>query len=181
VHDNTAAEEGLPIIFIERYLHFLYFGNTNNYTFIDLIITMNRIKPELDIILDILKESLLAYPTSKFVESLLYQYQERGSLSKKQLEGLYSKASNVKSIAPGKLATLQAIILKMPNRYKSPAPVAIAFDTKDNLLEKNIADILAKYPQHKRVLFIKLKFDNNEVISTLEKSEIEKFHKLLIK
>jgi hypothetical protein len=124
---------------------------------------------------------LLAYPTSKFAESLLYQYQERGSLSKKQLEGLYSKASNVKSIAPGKLATLEAIILKMPNRYKSPLPVAVPVATKDIWLEKNMDEILEKYPAHKRVLFIKLKFDNNEAISAIEKSEIEKFHKLLIK
>ena len=142
---------------------------------------MNRIKPELDIILDVLKESLGAYPTSKFVESLLYQYQERGGLSKKQLEGLYSKASNVKSIAPGKLATLEAIILKMPNRYKSPEPVTTPVVVKDVLFEKNMGDILEKYPQHKRVLFIKMKFDNNEAISALEKSEIEKFHKILIK
>ena len=142
---------------------------------------MNRIKPDVDIISDVLKESLLAYPTSKFVESLLYQYQERGSLSKKQLEGLYSKASNVKSIAQGKLATLEAIILKMPNRYKSPLPVAASIVAKDILHEKQMGDILEKYPQHKRVLFIKLKFDNNESISTLEKSEIERFHKLLIK
>lgn len=142
---------------------------------------MNKIKPDLDIILDVLKESLAWYPASKFIESLLYQYQERGSLSKKQLEGLYSKASNVKAIAPGKLATLEAIILKKPTRYKSPLPVAAPLPTKDNLFEKMMNDILAKYPQHKRVLFIKLKFENNEAISPPEKSEIERFHKLLIK
>ena len=142
---------------------------------------MKKIKPDLDIILDVLKESLASYPTSKFIESLLYQYQERGSLSKKQLEGLYSKAANVKSIAPGKLATLEAIILKKPTRYKSALPVAAPLFAKDHLLEKLLTDILEKYPQHKRVLFIKLKFDNNEAISQLEKSEIERFHKLLIK
>ena len=142
---------------------------------------MNRIKPDLDIILDVLKETLVSYPTSKFIESLLYQYQERGSLSKKQLEGLHNKAANVRSIAPGKLATLQAILLKMPNRYKSSVPESPPLLTKDVLLEKLITDILVKYPQHKRVLFIKLKFDNNEAISLLEKSEIERFHKLLIK
>ncbi len=141
----------------------------------------NRIKPDLDIILDVLKQTLVAYPTSKFVESLLYQYQERGSLSKKQLEGLFSKAGNVSSIAPGKLATLEAIILKKPTRYKSDLPVAAPTFTKDLLLEKMINEILEKFPQHKRVFFIKLKFDNNEAISTLEKSEIDRFHKLLVK
>ncbi|MEP7141455.1 MAG: hypothetical protein ABI707_01235 [Ferruginibacter sp.] len=142
---------------------------------------MNRIKPDLDIVLDLLKETLIAYPTSKFIESLLYQYQERGSLSKKQLEGLYNKAAKISSIAPGKIATLEAIILKKPTRYKSPLPVSVPVFTKDLLLEELITGILAKYPQHKRVLFIKLKFDNNELISPLEKSEIERFHKLLIK
>ena len=143
---------------------------------------MHRIKPDLDIILDILKESLAVYPTSKFIESLLYQYQERGSLSKKQLEGLLSKASNVKSLSPGKLATLEAIILKMPNREKAPASITTGnLLAKEDPLESQLTDILAKYPQHKRVLFIKLKFDNNQSVSTLEKSEVERFHKLLIK
>jgi len=143
---------------------------------------MHRIKPDLDIILDILKVSLAAYPTSKFVESILYQYQERGSLSKKQLEGLLSKASNVKSLSPGKLATLQAIILKMPNREKAPASLTSAnLPEKVNTLESRLIEILAKYPQHKRVLFIKLKFDNNEPVSALEKSEVDRFYKLLIK
>lgn len=143
---------------------------------------MRRIKQDLDIILDILKEAFAAYPTSKFIESLLYQYQERGSLSKKQLEGLFSKSSNVKSLSPGKLATLEAIILKMPSREKAPASVLPdKMPAKENLLESQLIDILEKYPQHKRVLFIKLKFDNNEPLSTLEKSEVERFHKLLIK
>lgn len=142
---------------------------------------MQKIKPDLDIILDLLKETLLSYPTSKFIESLLHQYQERGSLSKRQLEGLYSKATNVKTIAPGKLATLEAILLKMPNRFKSAAPVSVSLLTKDTLLETQLGEILFKYPQHKRVLFIKLKFDNNEAISSLEKAEIERFHKLLVK
>ena len=143
---------------------------------------MHRIKPNLDIILDILKGSLAAYPTSKFVESLLYQYQERGSLSKKQLEGLMSKASNVKSLAPGKLATLEAIILKMPNREKAPATLTIVKPPeKQDPLQSQLTEILAKYPQHKRVLFIKLKYDNNEPVSPLEKSEVDRFHKLLIK
>jgi 3-hydroxyacyl-CoA dehydrogenase len=142
---------------------------------------MNKIKPGLDIIMDVLKESLAAYPTSNFVESLLFQYQERGSLSKKQLEGLYQKATNVPSLSPGKLATLEAIILKKPNRYKSPMPVAATQLVKDDLLEKKVNDILSKYPQHKMVCFIKAKLDNNEAISTLEKSEIERLHKLLIK
>ncbi len=142
---------------------------------------MHRIKPEVDIILDVLKEALNAYPASEFVASLLFQYQERGSLSKKQLEGLHSKASKVSTISPGKLATLEAIIRKKPTRYKSEFSTPAALPEKDEKLEALLNDILAKYPEHKRVVFIKTKFDNNEAISALEKTEIEKFHKLLIK
>ena len=142
---------------------------------------MNKIRPDVDIIQDVMKETLAAYPSSKFVESLLTQYLERGSLSKKQLEGLHSKAQNVSTIAPGKLATLQAIIMKMPNRFKSPLPENIPLPVKDVLLEKKLTEILGRYPQHKRVLFIKLRFDNNEAISALEKSEVDRFHKLLVR
>ncbi|MEO6719977.1 MAG: hypothetical protein ABIN67_06405 [Ferruginibacter sp.] len=142
---------------------------------------MHKIKPEVDIILSVLKETQTAYPASAFIKSLLFQYQERGGLSKKQLEGLHSKASDVKTIAPGKLATLEAIILKKPTRYKSELPVAAAEPGKDVRLQKIIDDILEKYPAHKRVLFFKMKFDNNEIIPAIEKAELERFHKLLIK
>ena len=36
-----------------------------------------------------------------------------------------------------------------------------------------------KYPQHKRVLFFKVKYENNEVFSSIETAELEKFDKLL--
>ena len=81
---------------------------------------MNRLKPDVDIVLDILKAVLEAQPLSSFTQSLLHQYQERGGLSKKQLQGLYGKAQKVKSIPAGKLATLEAIILKRPTKDKSP-------------------------------------------------------------
>jgi hypothetical protein len=87
----------------------------------------------------------------------------------------------VPSLPPGKLATLEAIILKKPNRFKSPLPSAVNLIEKDELLESRINEILLKYPQHKRVLFIQAKLKNNEAIATLEKSEIERFHKLLMK
>ena len=142
---------------------------------------MHKIKPEVDVILSVLQETLAAYPESVFVKSLLFQYQERGGLSKKQLEGLHGKASKVKSIVPGKLATLEAIILKKPTRYKSPLPVFVPTVSKDEHVEKLIREILEKYPQHKRVLFFKIKFDNDDPLSAVEKAELERFHKLLIK
>jgi hypothetical protein len=131
--------------------------------------------------MDVLKATLEAYPSSTFVQSLLFQYQERGGLSKKQLEGLHSKASKKAIIAPAKLATLEAIIKKKHEKHRSPMPVAAPLYIKDESLGKMIEEILEKYPLHKRVIFYKNKFDNNENISGTEKAELEKFYKLLIK
>ncbi len=139
-------------------------------------------KIDVDVIMDVLKETLAAYPESTFLKSILFQYQERGGLSRKQLEGLHGKASNVKTIAHSKLATLQAIILKKPSRHKSPEPAAaVVRPEKDVQTGELIEAILNKYPQHKRVLFYKIKYQGNHIFSALEKSEIQKFFALLIK
>ncbi len=140
----------------------------------------NKKKPDVDVIMDILKETLKANPAAAFVESLLFQYQERGGLSKKQLEGLYSKASKLSTIAPGKLATLEAIILKRPTRYKSTMPVNIPAPIKDTSWGETMEAILQKYPQHKRVLFLKTRWDNNEILSAADKTELERFKKILL-
>jgi hypothetical protein len=137
-------------------------------------------KPGVDIILDVLKETQAAYPESEFVKSLLFQYQERGGLSKKQLEGLHGKALKVKTISEAKLATLQAIILKKHTNHKSVLSAPTPLYTKDESVGKMIDTVLEKYPQHKRVLFYKTKFGNNETLSAVEKTELEKFKKLLI-
>lgn len=142
---------------------------------------MYRKKIDVDIISDVLKLSLAAYPESTFIQSLSNQYEERGGLSKKQLQGLYSKASKVVSIPVNKLATLEAEILKRPNRYKSELPVNTPLYTKDESAGKLIAGILEKYPQHKRVLFLKIKYENNELLSSTEMRELETFHKLALK
>jgi hypothetical protein len=141
---------------------------------------MQRKKLDVDIVLDILKETLAANPTSSFTASLLHQYQERGGLSKKQLEGLHHKASKVNTINVGKLATLEAIILKKPMKHKSPLPQPTPLFTKDETAGKLITDILEKYPQHKRVVFFKAKYDNNEPFSVPETEELKRFYKLLI-
>ena len=142
---------------------------------------MYKTKPEVDIVNEVLEECILAYPVSSFIISLYKQYQQRGSLSKKQLQGLYSKASEIKDISVGKLATLEALIKKMPTRYKSDVPALKPMFEKDESSGQLIEEILAKYPQHKRVLFLKLKYDNNEPISSIEISELKKFKQLLLK
>jgi hypothetical protein len=76
---------------------------------------MEKKKPEIDIVNEVLEECILAYPVSSFIISLYKQYQQRGSLSKKQLQGLYGKAETAGTVAAGKMATLEALIKKMPN------------------------------------------------------------------
>ena len=140
---------------------------------------MQRIRPDLDIIKDLLEAVRLAQPDSAFVQSLSLQYEERGGLSKKQLQGLYGKASRLSSIPPGKLATLEAIILKRPTRYKSPVPVNVNEEPVADPTGEILDSILQKYPQHKRVLFLKSKFDHREPLTSAELTEIERFRKMV--
>jgi len=142
---------------------------------------MDRKKPGVDVVKDLLEFTLQAYPDSTFIKSLSFQYEERGGLSKKQLEGLYKKAAKITTVPAAKLATLEAMILKRPNRYKSDLPENTPLYTRDSKTGGLIHDILDKYPGHKRVLFFKAKFDNNETISPVEIAELERFHKLLLK
>lgn len=123
----------------------------------------------------------VAHPSSNFVNSLHQQYCNRGGLSKKQLEGLHSKAIKTESISQGKIATLEAIIKKKPTRERAAASISTPLAIKDTAVGDMLAAILDKYPQHKRILFLKSKFDNNDPVSALEVSEIEKFKKLLLK
>jgi hypothetical protein len=140
---------------------------------------MQRKSGQVDIINDVLEACIAVYPANGFLKSLLAQYEERGGLSKKQLEGLYQKASKVSSIPSAKLATLEAEILKRPNRYKSePPPIKPVYE-KDKEAGELIKRILDKYPQHKRVLFLQSKYENNEVISPAEVSELKRFAALL--
>lgn len=141
---------------------------------------MNRLKPEVDIVKDILEAVLKAQPLSSFTRSLSHQYQERGGLSKKQLQGLYSKAEKINSIPPGKMATLEAIILHKHSKHKSTLPANVPLYTKNEDAGKKIESVLSKYPQHKRILFLKSKFDNNEMMTATDLAELDKFYKLLI-
>jgi hypothetical protein len=141
---------------------------------------MYRKKPDVDVINDVLKATLLAYPNSTFIQSLSFQYHERGGLSKKQLEGLLKKAEKVKAIPANWLATLEAEIRKRPTRYKSAAPPPTPLYSKDENVGEMISSILSKYPAHKRVLFFKSKYDHDEPLSAAELAELEKFHRLLL-
>ena len=140
---------------------------------------MKSKKPAIDIINDILEDCILAYPVSSFIISLYKQYRMRGSLSKKQLQGLYSKASKINDVSFSKLGTLEAIIKRMPTRYKSELPPPQPLFEKDKNAGILIEAILEKYPQHKRVLFLKAKYENNDLLSSQELSELKKFRQLI--
>lgn len=132
-------------------------------------------KGRLDIINEVLEECIQAYPLSSFIISLYKQYLHRGSLSKKQLQGLYGKASQIKNLPPGKLATIEAIIKRMPTRYKSELPEIKPLFEKEETTGQMIQEILEKYPQHKRVLFLKAKYDNNEVLTPADLADLKRF------
>lgn len=140
---------------------------------------MQQNKPKLDIINMLLEDCIMAFPVSSFVISIYQQYQRRGWLSKKQLQGLYDKASKINGVLPGRLAALESIIKKMPTREKSELPENAPLFEKDEEAGKLIEEILAKYPQHKRVLFLKAKYDNNEILSPADVSELKKFRQHL--
>lgn len=136
---------------------------------------MTEKRPGIDIVNEVLEACIMAYPISSFIISLYKQYINRGSLSKKQLQGLYGKAQKIESLSPGKLAALEALINKMATRYKSEAPPPTPLYEKDESTGKMIETILAKYPQHKRVLFLKSKYDNNEPLSGTELADLKRF------
>jgi hypothetical protein len=135
-------------------------------------------KDRLDIINEVLEECIQAYPVSSFIISLYQQYQQRGSLSKKQLQGLYGKASGIQQLAPGKLATIEAIIKRMPTRFKSELPEIKPMFEKDEMTGQMIAEILAKYPGHKRVLVLKVKYENNELLTVADMADLKRFKSL---
>jgi hypothetical protein len=140
---------------------------------------MQQNKPKLDIINMLLEDCIMAFPVSSFVISIYQQYQQRGWLSKKQLQGLYDKSRKINGVPPGRLAALESIIKKMPTREKSALPEQAPMFEKNEEAGKLIDNILSKYPQHKRVLFLKAKYQNNEVLTAADVAELKKFHQIL--
>ena len=140
---------------------------------------MENKKPGVDIVNEVLEACILAYPVSSFIISLYKQYISRGWLTKGQLQGLYGKAQKIGQLPPGKLAALEALINKMPTRYRSEAPVATPLYQKDESTGQLIEAILARYPQHKRVLFLQSKYQNNEPLTAADLADLKRFSQLL--
>ncbi len=144
---------------------------------IEHLATMDKQKPKVDVINMVLEECILAYPISSFIISLYKQYQQRGWLTKKQLEGLYQKAASAQNhiIPTEKLAGLEAIIKKMPNREKSELPISKPVIEKDEISGLLINSILQKYPEHKRVLFLRTKYEKDQLLAPAEIQELKRF------
>ena len=65
-------------------------------------------------------------------------------------------------------------------RERAAATIKVAEPVKDQATGQLILDILAKYPQHKRVLFLRSKYDDAGQLSAIETAEVQKFGKLLL-
>jgi hypothetical protein len=67
----------------------------------------------------------------------------------------------------------------MPNRHRSELPEIKPLYEKDESVGETIDAILAKYPQHKRVLFFQSKYLNNEQLAPAEITELNRFKNIL--
>lgn len=135
--------------------------------------------------LDFVEKILTAcYNSNKddlFVMSLMHQYEDRGFLTKGQLQGLFYKAEKVQELPIGLLATLQATLSKLPTREKKDAPIIISEVKKDEETENILNEILLKYPQHKAVIGLQNNFKKYDKLNSTEKLELNKIYKLLFK
>ena len=120
-----------------------------------------------------------------FIMSLMHQYEERGSLSKKQLEGLLLKAQKIKEIPAHQIAAVEAIVLKMPTRDKTPVqktpPAMSEAEAQISASLVQAEQILAVYPSHKQALLLKYKLSSKQPLTPQEQADLTKFVKILVK
>ncbi len=138
-------------------------------------------KGQLDFVEKILTACYKTHKYDLFVMSLMHQYEERGFLTKGQLQGLYYKAEEVKDLPAGLLATLEATISKLPTKEKKNVPIVIKEEKKDEETENKLNEILAKYPQHKAVLNLQNIFNKHNKLTSSEKLALNKIYKILFK
>jgi hypothetical protein len=50
---------------------------------------------------------------------------------------------------------------------------------KEQATGQMIAEILTRYPQHKRVLVLKVKYDNNDLFTAADLADLKRFHSLI--
>ena len=143
---------------------------------------MIKKKNGIDVIDKVLEACYVANKDALFIMSLMHQYEDRGFLTKKQLQGLHSKAQKIYGMSAGWLATLEAVIAKLPTRDKTVVteikkPTVINEEKNASLIDA----ILVKFPNHKTVLSLQAKYSKQKMLTIAETAELEKFYKLLIK
>lgn len=112
--------------------------------------------------------------------SLMHQYEERGFLTKAQLQGLFYKAEKLPDLPAGLLATLQSTIKKLPTKNKKSDPVIINTESKkDEETENMLTKILAAFPQHKAVIGLLNNFKKHDKLTPAEKLELTKIYKFM--
>jgi len=120
-----------------------------------------------------------------FIMSLMHQYEERGSLSKKQLQGLLLKAQKIKEIPAHQIAAVEAIVLKMPTRDKTPvqktSPAISDAEAQIAIALAQTEQVLTVYPSHKQVLLLRSKLMSNQPLTPQEHTDLTKFVKILVK
>ena len=142
---------------------------------------MYRKKPDVDVLNDVILLAMDHYPDNAFLKGLYRQYHDLGGLSRKQMEGLLGKAEKVPGITDAQKATLAAEIRKKPQRFRSEAPTHSPIYEKDENAGKLIADILERYPEHRMVKILRQKTEKMEPLKAVERQELERFHRLLVK
>jgi hypothetical protein len=146
------------------------------------LLTFMQIKKDgLDFVEKILTACYNSNKDDLFVMSLMHQYEDRGFLTKGQLQGLFYKAEKVRELPVGLLATLAATLSKLPTREKKDAPIIISEVKKDEETENKLNEILAKYPQHKAVIGMHNNFKKYDKITSTEKLELDRIYKFLLK
>ena len=142
---------------------------------------MEKKKDSIDFVEKILTTCYNNNKNDLFVMSLMNQYEDRGFLTKGQLQGLFYKAEKVEDLQPGLLATLQATLSKLPTKIKSEKPEIITEVKRDVETENKLKNILDKFPQHKAIIGLQNNFNKFDKLSSTEKMELDRFYKLLIK
>jgi hypothetical protein len=142
---------------------------------------MYRKKPDVDVINDVILLAMDHYPDNAFLKGLYRQYHDLGGLSRKQLEGLLGKADRVPAVTGAQKATLEAEIRKKPQRFRTEAPTHSPIYEKDETAGRLIREILDRYPEHRMVKILHQKIEKMEPLTTVERQELERFHRLLVK
>lgn len=142
---------------------------------------MEKKKDSIDFVEKILTVCYNNNKNDLFVMSLMNQYEDRGFLTKGQLQGLFYKAEKVDDLQPGLLATLEATLSKLPTKTKSEKPEIITEVKRDVETESKLKTILDKFPQHKAIIGLQNNFNKFDKLSSAEKLELDRFYKLLIK